>query len=105
MVKDQKPDLNDIPICDDLVEYSIRVVLAMTPRLNDELKARIERDAGEKVREIFGGDRHYISRRKGESKNVRNSQIRRDYKAGERIPLLQRRYGLSVARLWQIINE
>ena len=90
---------------DDVVEYTLRCVLAMAPQLSEAVRQSIARDASLQVREVFGGERAYIGRRPGDGRFARNAQIRRDYKAGERIPLLQRRYGLSPARLWQIINE
>ncbi len=93
--------LADVPHTDDVVEYTLRCVLAMAPQLSEAIRKNI---SGQ-VREVFGGERVYISRRPGEGRFARNAQIRSDYKAGERIPLLERRYGLSPARLWQIINE
>ena len=100
-----KANLAEVPHTDDVVEYTLRCVLAMAPELNEAIRSSIKKDVSEQVREVFGGERAYISRRPGEGRFARNAQIRRDYKAGERIPLLQRRYGLSPARLWQIINE
>jgi Mor family transcriptional regulator len=100
-----KPNLAEVPHTDDVVEYTLRCVLAMAPELTEAIRQSIQKDVSEQVRGVFGGERAYISRRPGEGRFARNAQIRRDYKAGERIPLLQRRYGLSPARLWQIINE
>lgn len=90
---------------DDIVEYTLRCVLAMAPQLTEAIQQNIYQSVNQQVREVFGGERTYISRRPGDGRFARNAQIRRDYKAGERIPLLQRRYGLSRARLWEIINE
>ena len=90
---------------DDVADYTLRCVLAMAPQLTEAIRQSIRTDVNKQVRDIFGGERAYISRRPGEGRFARNAQIRRDYKAGERIPLLQRRYALSPARLWQIINE
>lgn len=90
---------------DDVVEYTLRCVLAMAPQLSATIQQQIHQQVNEQVRSVFGGERAYISRRPGEGRHARNAQIRRDYKSGERISLLQRRYGLSPARLWQIINE
>jgi Mor family transcriptional regulator len=91
----------EVPYTDDVVEYTLRCVLALAPQLTEAIRQNVNNQ----VRSVFGGERAYISRRPGEGRFARNAQIRRDYKAGERIPLLQRRYGLSPARLWQIINE
>lgn len=100
-----QPMLASVPHSDDIVEYTLRCVLAMAPQLTEAIRQGIQSNVDRQVREVFGGERAYISRRPGEGRFVRNAQIRRDYKAGERIPLLMRRYGLSAARLWQIINE
>lgn len=97
--------LDSVKHTDDVVEYTLRCVLAMAPQLSESIRQSIATDVSQQVRGVFGGERAYISRRPGEGRYARNAQIRRDYKAGERIPLLQRRYDLSPARLWQIINE
>ncbi len=98
-------DLNQVPHTDDVVDYTLRCVLALAPQFTEAIFKTIRADVNKQVRELFGGERAYISRRPGEGRFARNAQIRRDYKAGERLALLQRRYGLSLARLWQIINE
>ncbi len=97
--------LAKVPHTDDVVEYTLRCVLSMAPQLTEAIRQQMQKEASAHVRAVFGGERAYIGRRPGEGRFARNAQIRRDYKAGERIPLLQRRYGLSPARLWQIINE
>ena len=99
------PTLAHVPHTDDVVEYTLRCVLALAPGLTAAIQAHIRTSTNQHVREVFGGDRVYIARLPGKGLSVRNAQIRRDYKAGEHIPLLQRRYDLSAARLWQIINE
>jgi Mor family transcriptional regulator len=81
----------------------------------DDLKARlaligfkdaqIERCILE-VRHDYAGDRVYIGvnyefQRKH---SERNRSIIRDYKSGESIVFLSRRYGLSKQRIWKIIN-
>lgn len=55
----------------------------------------------------WGGDRPYIGKIGKEARamaSLRNRAIIRDFKAGERIPFLSRRYGLSKVRVWQIIQ-
>jgi Mor family transcriptional regulator len=99
------PELVEVMPTDDVVEYTLRCVLAMAPQLTAAIQESIRQGVNKQVRAMFGGERAYISRRPGEGRFARNAQIRRDYKAGERIPLLQRRYGLSESRLWQIICE
>lgn len=100
-IKDVAGILAKVHTSDDIVEYTLRCVLALAPDLSEAIR----KSASQQVREMFGGERVYVSRRPGEGRFARNAQIRRDYKAGERIPLLERRYGLSPARIWQIINE
>ena len=60
------------------------------------------------VRRDWGGDRVYVSKT-GESATLetarRNAQILRDWRAGERVSLLARRYGISPRRVRQIITE
>jgi Mor family transcriptional regulator len=94
----------EIPVCDDIVEYTLRCVLAMAPGLTEAIRQSIQVQASSHVREVFGGDRVYISRRAGEGTSQRNAAIKRDYLAGEHFHLMERRYGLSRARLWQIIK-
>jgi Mor family transcriptional regulator len=105
-------DLTKIPHSDDLVEYTLRIVLALAPALSDAIKEDMKSRASKQIREIYGGkkvfygdEQVYIGKRPTEGRFARNAQIRRDYKAGERIHLLERRYGLSARRLWQIISE
>lgn len=93
--------LASIAHSDDVIEYTLACVLAMAPQLS----AAIVQQASAQVREVFGGDRVYISRRAGEGTSARNAQIKRDYLAGEHIPLLERRYGLKRSRLWEIIKS
>lgn len=84
----------------DIIEDIFAAVIAMAPQFRAELE-KIKHDK----REQWAGDRPYIARRAGDSNSPRNEAIRRDYwQNGERIPLLERRYGLSKARLWQIIK-
>lgn len=105
-VEIQQTLLADVPNSDDVVEYTLRCVLAMAPQLSEAIRQSIQRAASAKVREMFGGDRVYISRRAGEGTSQRNAQIKADYwQRGERIPLLERRYGLKKTQLWEIIKS
>ena len=90
-----KPNENDI--IDDI----LRRVIAMAPNFSAALAAQVDREA----RKQWGGDRPYISVRSGAGTSSRNAAIKRDYRAGEHIPLLERRYGLSKSRLWEIIKS
>lgn len=58
------------------------------------------------VRHDWAGERTYISCQYELKKQValRNRSIIRDYKSGERVALLARRYDLSRKRIYEIIN-
>lgn len=79
--------------------------------LEDRLKAlgfndpKIEKVVME-VRTDWRGERPYIGVKfEADRKiNQRNILIIRDFKAGERITFLARRYGLSRKRIWEIIK-
>ena len=85
---------NDI-ICDVLSR-----VIAMAPGFSPALAEQIDRD----TRQVWGGDRPYISSRKGAGSSSRNDQIKRDYQNGERVALLERRYGLSGQQIRNIVK-
>lgn len=85
---------------DDVVEYTLRVVFALAP----QFEAAVRKAAERHVRELFGGSQVYVPRRAGDGRATRNDAIRRDYRNGERIGLLARRYGLSTAQIWRIVN-
>jgi Mor family transcriptional regulator len=85
---------------DDVVEYTLRVVMAMAPGFSAAAREAADRH----VRELFGGSRVYVPRRTGDGRAERNDKIRRDYRAGERIGFLARRYGLSETQIWRIVN-
>ena len=83
----------------DLIDDILMRVIALTPGFSAAVAAQVAAE----TRDRWGGDRVYIQR-KGDTISTRNASIKRDYLAGERIPLLERRYGLCKARLWEIIK-
>ena len=85
---------------DDVVDYTLRVVFALAPQFEAAVREAAERH----VRELFGGSQVYVPRRAGDGRASRNDAIRRDYRNGERIGLLARRYGLSETQVWRIVN-
>lgn len=94
-----------VTITDDVVEYTIACALALSPpELRAEIRQHIANHASQQVRRVFGRDRVYIAVRAGEGHSSRNEAIKRDYLAGEHIPLLERRYKLSRPRIWQILK-
>jgi Mor family transcriptional regulator len=85
---------------DDFVCDVLRLMRQLLPKITDELAAQ----ADAALRERWGGDRPYIARRSGEGRSDRNDRIRRDYLAGERFELLERRYGLSQRQLIRVVK-
>lgn len=84
---------------DDFVSDVLAVVASVAPLAPEQVAA-----AEAEVRARWGGDRPYIARRVGEGRSERNDQIRRDYLRGERLALLERRYGVSQRHLMRIIK-
>lgn len=101
---DQAPDcaaaLAQVAHTDDVVEYTLRCVLALAPGLSEA----VARLAEAQVRGTFGGDRVYVARRQGEGTSERNAAIRRDFARGERVELLVRRYGVSRTHVYRILG-
>ncbi len=98
--------LASVPITDDVVEYTIACALALSPPdMRADIRQRFAEQTSKQVRRVFGRDRVYIGVRAGEGNSARNAAIKRDYLAGEHIPLLERRYGLKRSRLWEIIKS
>lgn len=90
-----------VPNENDIIDDILRRVIAMAPSFSESLAEQIDKQA----RAHWGGDRPYIASRSGAGTSARNAAIKRDYwQGGERIPLLERRYGLSKSRLWEIIK-
>lgn len=78
-------------------------ILSYIMQLSPDFSAALAAQAEAHAREKWGGDRVYIQR-KGGTHSQRNTSIKRDYQAGERIELLERRYSLKASRLWEIIG-
>jgi Mor family transcriptional regulator len=87
------PDENDI----------VADILAVVRDIWPDLPVDKLRQAEAQIRERWGGDRPYISRRPGAGRSARNEAICRDHRNGERIPLLARRYQLTERRIIQIL--
>lgn len=88
---------------DIISDYSTRIAEAMAAgSFTPETAARI----AEEVRRDWGGERAYIAK-VGESAVLqitrRDIAIRREYRNGERICFLARRWQLSRRRIYQII--
>lgn len=90
-----------VPVTEDVVAYTLACVLALAPRISAAMVSTVERQ----VRDVFGGDEVWVASAAAQLRADRDQKIRRDYLAGERLELLQRRYGLSKRRLLQIVKS
>lgn len=73
--------------------------LGIAPDVAKQLIATIEITAKD-----YAGDRVYIGKGDGGQLSQRNMAIIRDWRAGERVPLLSRRYGVSVRHIRRIVS-
>jgi hypothetical protein len=97
---------NSVPVTEDVVNYAIGCVLAISStEIEEEIRQRITQSASQQTRLVYGGERMYIPLKKGGSDEIRNAKIRNEHQAGESAAKLQKRYGLSKSRIWQIIKE
>ena len=90
-----------VPVTDDVVAYTLACILALAPRTSAAMVTTVERQ----VRDVFGGDEVWVASAAAQLRAERDHKIRRDYLAGERLGLLQRRYSLSKRRLLQIVKS
>lgn len=98
--KQPKPAACIDPDDNDMVADMLRIMLDIWPDLAEPELRRAEAQ----IRDRWGGDRPYIARRIGQGRSARNDAIRRDHRAGERVPLLARRYQISERRVQQILT-
>lgn len=85
---------------DDFVVDVVAVVRQCAADLTAEQAATI--DAA--LRDRWGGDRPYISKRRGEGRSDRNAAIRRDFQRGESVPFLMRRYSLCRRQILRVLK-
>ena len=90
-----------VPVTDDVVAYTLACILALSPRTSAAMVSTVERQ----VRDVFGGDEVWVASAAAQLRADRDQKIKRDYLAGERLDLLQRRYRLSKRRLLQIVKS
>ena len=91
-----------VPADNDLIDDVLRRVIEMAPAFSAALAAQISKEvrrewAGESVRVC------YIKSEARAYKSRRDEAIKRDWQRGERLPLLERRYGISERRIRQIL--
>lgn len=99
---------------DDLIDDVLYTVLQMAPAFcaelvkhRDQLQALAVKVSQQKHHE-YAGEQCYIAKTPEASRrerSARNAAILRDHQAGERMMLLERRYGLSKQAIWKIINS
>jgi hypothetical protein len=97
--EDPAAALRAVPFVDDPIEFFSRCVLALAP----ELSAAVLEHARAHTQDQLGGGEYYVGRDLQRRREQRNAAIKRDHQAGERIPLLQRRYGLTRSQLHRIL--
>lgn len=72
-----------------------------------KIPAKVRAEVETEIRADWGGERVYIPKR-GENDqqqlSERDARIRRDFRRGEREPLIARRHGISVKRVRQILQ-
>lgn len=91
----------------DLKTRFIENLMAMgITRETAELVVSAYDTAERAIKRDYSGDRVHIGKRAEHdaAMSLRNRQIIRDWKAGERVPLIARRYGISRVRVWQIVK-
>ena len=110
MVKNAKPPIQTdfdkalaaVPVQGNPYDYLMSCVLALAPQLSQA----ITDSAMKQTIKNFGQQSHYLVGRYYKDIQARDASIKVDYwQKGERIPLLERRYGLSKSRLWEIIKS
>lgn len=83
------------------------IIVDIFERIGSALPAPVRAELERSIRRDWGGDRPYIAR-SGESGKAslsqRNASIARDYHQGESIALLERRYGVSRRRIYQVLS-
>jgi len=85
---------------DPIAEFRRVLLQSIPPDIDRDALVEVLEEAEKAIRIQFGGDRYYIQ----SGRALRDAAIRREYRAGERVPYLARRYGLSRRRISTIIN-
>lgn len=89
------------PAHNDIISDILGRVISMAPNFSLALAEQIDRE----TRKMWGGDRPYISTRRGAGSSSRNDRIKSDFQKGERVALLMRRYDLSASRIREILKD
>ena len=89
------------PAHNDIISDILGRVISMAPNFSLALAEQIDRE----TRKMWGGDRPYISTRRGEGKSTRNDRIKSDYQKGAHVAFLMRHYDLSASRIREILKD
>ena len=82
-----------------LIDDIIGIVRDMIP-ITDDHARKIERE----IRFRHGGQRLYLGTHARDDHSDRDRRIRAAYQSGERVQYLARAYGLTAARVYQIVS-
>jgi Mor family transcriptional regulator len=85
---------------DPLTEFRHAVLRKIPPEIDRATLAEVLAEVEIAVRTLYGGDRYYIQ----SGRALRDAAIRREHRAGERVPYLARKYGLTRQRVHQILT-
>jgi Mor family transcriptional regulator len=106
-----KPALPYIPDENDHVAELLRMVIDMAPAFGIalEAQAKLAAKVNGQFRDLWGGDRGYIQkesvRQRIDTRCARNESIRREHRAGERIPYLARKYQISERQVTRVLQD
>lgn len=84
----------------DIIRDILERVAVRLPGLRGDVAREIERE----IRQHWAGDRHYVAKN-GNGAQLRNCAILRDWRNGERVTLIARRYKISRVQVWRIVRR
>jgi len=85
---------------DPIAEFRRVLLQSIPPDIDRDTLVEVLEEAEKAIRIIYGGDRYYIQ----SGRALRDAAIRREYRSGERVPYLARKYGMSKQWIYKIIN-
>lgn len=91
--------------CEFVADATARIILAARALgISDDIARMLASEWEQGITRDWRGERPYIGARAGLAQSARDAAIVRDWKNGERVPLLMRRYGISRSRVWAILK-
>lgn len=88
-------------VSDDIVDDLFATIFKLAP----EFSRAVAANADKQIRSRWGGDRPYVRRNLGEARNRRNQTIFEQYKRGDSIASLARRWTLTERQIHNIIKD